>query len=192
MPAAETRTRRATAWHGAIPPFQAFLEEHRTIVYRFLLAQVGPNDADDCFQDAFLAALRAYPTLRDASNLRGWILTIATRKALDAGRRRQRQPLAVGDVADVADVPDRSAEREVFDRLSSQNGLWQAVRELPPRQRAAVVHRFVLDRSYTDIGEAMGSTEEAARANVYQGVKKLRELKESWRATDEAMERSLR
>jgi RNA polymerase sigma factor (sigma-70 family) len=179
-------------WHGAIPPFQAFLEEHRTVVYRFLLAQVGPNDADDCFQEAFLAALRAYPTLRDASNLRGWILTIATRKALDAGRRRQRQPLAVGDVAEVADVPDRSAEREAFDRLVSQNGLWQAVRQLPPRQRAAVVHRFVLDGSYAQIGEAMGSSEEAARANVYQGVKKLRELKDSWQGADEKLERSQR
>jgi RNA polymerase sigma factor (sigma-70 family) len=187
MAGAEARTRRA-GWRGAIPPFQVFLEEHRTVVYRFLLAQVGPNDADDCFQEAFLAALRAYPTLRDASNLRGWILTIATRKALDAGRRRQRQPMAVGDVAEVADVPDGAAEREVFDRVASQNGLWRAVRELPPRQRAAVVHRFVLDRSYAEIGEAMESTEEAARANVYQGVKKLRELKDSWQPEDEALE----
>jgi RNA polymerase sigma factor (sigma-70 family) len=192
MSGTEARTRRAATWHGAIPPFQVFLEEHRTVVYRFLLAQVGPNDADDCFQEAFLAALRAYPTLRDASNLRGWILTIATRKALDAGRRRQRQPLAVGDVAEVGDVPDRSAEHEVFDRLVGQNGLWQAVRALPPRQRAAVVHRFVLDRSYADIGEAMESTEEAARANVYQGVKKLREQKDSWRTADETLERSVR
>ena len=87
---------------AAIPPFQSFLEEHRTVVYRFLLAQVGPNDADDCFQEAFLAALRAYPTLRDASNLRGWILTIATRKALDSGRRRQRRAIPVDDVAAAA------------------------------------------------------------------------------------------
>src|SRR4029450_41678 len=191
MAGAEARTRRA-GWRGAIPPFQVFLEEHRTVVYRVLLARVGPTDADDCFQEAFLAALRAYPTLRDASNLRGWILTIATRKAFDAGRRRQRQPLAVGDVPEVADMPDGAAEREVFDRVASRNGLWRAVRELPPRQRAAVVHRFVLDRSYAEIGEAMGSTEEAARANVYQGVKKLRELKHAWQPEDEVLERSPR
>jgi RNA polymerase sigma factor (sigma-70 family) len=195
MAGPKAKTRRAT-WRGAIPPFQVFLEEHRTIVYRFLLAQVGPNDADDCFQEAFLAALRAYPTLRDASNLRGWILTIATRKALDAGRRRQRQPLSVGSTTEVADaaidVAGRSAEREAFDRMVSQNGLWQAVRDLPPRQRAAIVHRFVLDRSYAEIGEAMGSTEEAARANVHQGVKKLRETQDSWRSSDERAERSPR
>jgi RNA polymerase sigma factor (sigma-70 family) len=186
-------TRRKPARPGdAIPPFQAFLEEHRTVVYRFLLAQVGSNDADDCFQEAFLSALRAYPMLRDGSNLRGWILTIATRKALDAGRRRQRQPVAVADVAEVADVPAPSAEREVFDRVASRNELWRAVRALPPRQRAAVVHRFVLDRSYTEIAEAMDSTEETARANVSQAVRKLRGMKDSLRPTDEELERSAR
>ena len=176
---------------AVIPPFQSFLEEHRIVVYRFLLAQVGPNDADDCFQEVFLAALRAYPTLRDASNLRGWILTIATRKALDSGRRRQRQAIPVDDVAAVADSPDRSAEKEGFDRVAARSGLWRAVQTLPPRQRAAVVHRFVLDRSYAQIAEAMESTQETARANVYQAVKKLRERKDAWRSVDDELERSL-
>jgi RNA polymerase sigma factor (sigma-70 family) len=100
--------------------------------------------------------------------------------------------VAVGDVAEVADAPARSVEREVFDRVASQNDLWRAVRALPPRQRAAVVHRFVLDRSYAEIGEAMDSTEETARANVYQAVRKLREMKESLRPADEGLERSTR
>lgn len=162
-------------------------------MYRFLLAQVGPNEADDCFQEAFLSALRAYPTLRDASNLRGWILTIATRKALDAARSRRRRPMAVPDVTEVADsvrTADRSAEREAFDRVASQNGLWRAVQDLPPRQRAAVVHRFVLDRPYAEIADAMGSTEEAARANVHEAVKKLRAQRDSWTLQDDGFERS--
>ena len=55
---------------GGIPPFSQLLEEHRTDVYRFLFATVGPQAADDCFQETFLSALRAYPELRDARNLR--------------------------------------------------------------------------------------------------------------------------
>jgi RNA polymerase sigma factor (sigma-70 family) len=194
----DRRIERGRARHasgGPIPPFQVFLEEHRTVVYRFLLAQVGPNEADDCFQEAFLSALRAYPTLQDASNLRGWILTIATRKALDAARRRQRRPVSVGDVTEVADAlgtADWSTEREAFDRVASRNGLWRAVRELPPRQRAAAVHRFVLDRPYAEIAEAMGSTEEAARANVHEAVKKLRARQDSWSEMDDEFERSTR
>ena len=59
------------------PPFQRFLDEQREPVWRFLVASVGREHADDCFQETFLAALRAYPRLRDAENLRGWALTIA-------------------------------------------------------------------------------------------------------------------
>ncbi len=47
-----------------VPPFQGFLDAHRATVYRFLMVAVGPQDADDVFQETFLAALRAYPDLR--------------------------------------------------------------------------------------------------------------------------------
>jgi RNA polymerase sigma factor (sigma-70 family) len=155
----------------AIPPFQAFLDAHRTAVYRFLMVSVGPNEADDCFQETFLSALRAYPRLRDGSNLRGWVLAIATRKAIDAARARNRRALPVADPADEA-----PAALAVDAADPPDDDLWRAVAGLPLRQRMAVVHRFVLDESYAEIGAAMGSTEEAARANVYQGLKKLREV----------------
>ena len=76
---------------AVMPPFQRFLDEHREEVYRFLVVAAGRNDADDCFQETFVSALRAYPRLTDASNLRGWILTIASRKAIDAARARGRR-----------------------------------------------------------------------------------------------------
>ena len=83
-----------------IPPFQTLLDEHRDDVYRFLVASVGPTEADDCFQETFIAALRAYPRLRDASNLRSWVLTIAHRKAIDAHRGRKRRAVPVEDVGE--------------------------------------------------------------------------------------------
>ena len=86
-----------------LPPFQRLLDEHRTDVYRFLVAAVGRQDADDCFQETFLSALRAYPRLRDASNLRGWLFTIATRKTLDHWRGERRRPIPVER------LPDRAA-----------------------------------------------------------------------------------
>lgn len=158
----------------ALPPFESFLEEHREIVYRFLASTVGPVEADDCFQETFLSALRAYPKLPAGSNLRGWILTIATRKAIDSARARNRQALPVGDAGEAFERSTLGVRGT--DLESGEDGLWAAVRDLPVRQRAAVVHRFVLDRSYADVAAAMGGSEEAARANVYQGLKKLREV----------------
>lgn len=151
-----------------LPPFQAFLEEHRAVVYRFLLASVGPQEVDDCFQETFLAALRAYPNLRHAGNLRGWALAIATRKAIDAGRARGRRPLPSDDLPDHAEAGTDAGAGLLSDPL------WVAVRDLPPRQRVALVQRVVLDRSYEEVAANMGGSVESARANVYQALKRLR------------------
>ncbi|MGZ4108573.1 MAG: RNA polymerase sigma factor, partial [Actinomycetota bacterium] len=89
----------------SVPPFSRFLEEHRTLIYRYLVATVGAQDAEDCFQETFLAALRAYPAVRDESDgLRAWILTIASRKAIDHARARARRPVPVEEVPDAAAV----------------------------------------------------------------------------------------
>jgi DNA-directed RNA polymerase specialized sigma24 family protein len=151
-----------------LPPFQRLLEEHRTDVYRFLVASVGRQAADDCFQETFLSALRAYPRLRDASNLRGWLFTIATRKALDHWRGERRRPLPVEQLPEpvAPGHPDGDPE------------LWTAVGSLPPMQRAAVIHRYVLDLPYAEIADALGISEEAARANTYEGRRKLRSMQE--------------
>ena len=147
-----------------LPPFQRFLDGHRDEVYRFLLSAVGSQEADDCFQETFLAALRGYPRLRDAANLRGWILTIAHRKALDAHRLRSRRAVPV------AVVPDQPG-RETPDR---DDGVWEAVRKLPTKQRAAVLLRFAADLPYREVARAAGGTEEAARRNVADGLRTLR------------------
>lgn len=146
------------------PPFQALLDEHRNDVYRFLVAAVGPNEADDCFQETFIAALRAYPRLRDASNLRSWVLTIAHRKAIDAHRARRRRAVPVED------VPERPAAAPP----DGEPALWESVRELPAKQRAAVLHRYVNDLPYAEIGRIVGCSEAAARQNVRAGLASLR------------------
>lgn len=153
---------------GTVPPFQEFLEANRAVVYRFLTVAVGPQEADDVFQETFLAALRAYPRVREPAKLDRWILAIASRKAIDHHRGAGRRALPT----------DEPPERPVDDARPTDVGdpLWVAVRALPARQRVAVVHRHVLDRGYDEIAELMGSSEQTARANVYQGTKRLREL----------------
>ena len=151
-----------------LPPFQRLLEEHRTDVFRFLVASVGRQAAEDCFQETFLSALRAYPGLRDASNLRGWLLTIATRKAFDHWRGERRRPVPVEE------VPERTAP----EAADGDPQLWSAVRALPPMQRAAVIHRYVLDQTYAQVADALEISEEAARANAYEGRRKLRSMRE--------------
>ena len=142
-----------------------FLDEHRDHVYRFLVATVGRQEAEDCFQETFLSAMRAYPRLRRNSNLRGWVLTIAHRKALDSHRARKRRPVPSAELPEVvAEGNDPSPDAE----------LWTEVKSLPGKQRAAVALRFVSDLPHDEIGRVLGCSEEAARRNVHEGLKKLR------------------
>jgi RNA polymerase sigma factor (sigma-70 family) len=152
-----------------LPPFQRFLDDHRDVVWRFLVRMVGPVDADDCFQETFIAALRAYPRLRRDSNLRAWALTIAHRKALDTHRARARRAVPV---ADTEAVDGRTAPAAAMgDEL-----LWNAVGELPERQRSAVALRFLADLPHRDIAAAIGCSEDAARRSLHEGLKTLREV----------------
>jgi RNA polymerase sigma factor (sigma-70 family) len=147
-----------------LPPFQRVLDEHREDVHRFLVASAGPQEADDCFQETFIAALRAYPRLRDDSNLRAWLLTIAHRKAIDAHRARGRRPVPVAQPREAVAATSNPADPD----------LWERVRELPPKQRSAVVLRFVGDLPHADIARALRCSEDAARRSLHEGLAKLR------------------
>jgi RNA polymerase sigma factor (sigma-70 family) len=148
-----------------LPPFQLLLDSYGRDVHRFLVASVGPTDADDCYQETWIAALRGYPRLEHAGNLRGWLLTIASRKAIDCARTRARVPIAVASLPESPVSP--GAEQADEDP-------WPAVRALPPKQRAAIAMRYGLDADYTLIAETMGTSEDAARRNVHEGLKRLR------------------
>jgi RNA polymerase sigma factor (sigma-70 family) len=148
----------------SLPPFQNLLDDHAVDVMGVLRGAVGRTDAEDCFQETFLAALRAYPKLGDASNLRGWLLTIAHRKAIDHHRASGRRPVPVAELAEAA----------VEDPLPSGNGVWELVRDLPPKQRAAVALRYTCDLPHAEIAAALGCTPEAARRSLHEGIKRLR------------------
>lgn len=149
-----------------LPPFQTFLDEHRRPVLGLLRAMVGADEVDDCFQETFMAALRAYPRA-EGRNLRAWVLTIARRKAIDHHRARARRP------EPVAEPPALAAEQT---RDGAGGGeLWARVAGLSPGQRSALALRFAADLPYREIGAALDCSEAAARRRVHDGLEALRE-----------------
>ena len=177
---------RTTVASDGPPPFQRFLDAHREDVWRFLVASVGREDAEDCFQDTFVSALRAYPRLRADSNLRAWVLTIAHRKALDAHRGRGRRALPVAEIAAVVDGAGgrtesgigrrRPIHRSADEAKVRDETLWKAVHELPARQRSAILLRYVADLPHRDIATTVGCSEQAARRSLHEGLNKLRKV----------------
>jgi RNA polymerase sigma factor (sigma-70 family) len=144
-----------------VPPFERFYEEQRGPVLAHLRGTLGRDAAEDAFQETFLRALRAYPTLKHGGHLRAWALAIARNVAVDVLRRRR---LTSADVPDVESV-DEPLPYEELRRLTA---------ELPQKERAAVFLRYGYDLSYEDIGTALGSSAEAARQAASSGVRRLR------------------
>jgi RNA polymerase sigma factor (sigma-70 family) len=154
-----------TTTTARLPPFQRFLDAHAEDVLRYLVARLGRHDADDAFQETFLSALRAYPRLPPGSNLRGWVLTIAHHKAIDAHRARARHPVPVAEVHERA---DRSPPP------GAPGDHWERVRALPARQREVLTLRYAADLTHGEIATVLHCTEEAARRAAADGLKNLR------------------
>lgn len=145
-------------------PFQRFVDEQAAAVAAFLRGLLGPHDAEECLQETFIAALRAYDDF-DGRNPRAWVLAIARRKAIDLRRASARRPAPTADAERLAVAP-------APDRLDA--AIWAEVEELPEKQRAALVLRYALDLRHREIGAVLGCSEAAARRSVHEGIAKLR------------------
>ncbi|MGK2932033.1 MAG: RNA polymerase sigma factor [Solirubrobacterales bacterium] len=153
-------------------PFEYIVEIHGPAVFRFLTGRVGPDRAEDCFQETMLAALRGYDEVREPKAVKSWLFTIATRKSVDLYRSAVRQPVPEGSADD---QPDRAAMA-----APGENDVWSVVGQLPVKQALAVELRYRANLSHREVGEVMHISESAARRNVFEGLKRLREESGSW------------
>lgn len=151
----------------SLPPFQTLVDAHWRDVGRLAHALAGPNLGDDVAQQAWTQALAAYPRVTSSRNLRGWLLTITHRCAMDAHRAGRRTVahedpavLAAAPVVDGPSVPD--------------DGLWARVSALPERQREAVVLKYVADLDHRAVAAALGTTPAMSRRLVSDALATLR------------------
>ena len=142
------------------------MQRHGPTVLRVCRAVLGPVAAEDAWSETFLAALRAYPDLRPGSNVEAWLVTIAHRKAIDQVRAQSRRAIPVGD------LPEQPSN----DGLpgGAEHDLWQAVAELPLKQRQSVAYHYLAGLPYAEVAEILGGTAEAARRAAADGIAALR------------------
>lgn len=145
------------------PCFAKVLDAHGPRLLRFCRSQAGPNHGDDVFQETMLGALRSYDTVRDPAAIKSWLWSIAARKAIDAHRANARSATPVAD----PDLPSAGHH-------AAESDIWDDVALLPTKQRQAVTLRFMADLSHREIAELLGINEDAARRNVFEGLRRLR------------------
>ena len=154
-----------------LPPFQRLVDEHWRDVARLARGLAGPVDGDDVAQQAWTQAYAAYPGLRSAANLRGWLMTITHRCAMDAHRARARRPVPTDDDSVLEGAGGQLAGP---DERVADAALWSRVALLPDRQREAVVLKYVGDLDHPAIALLLGTTPTMSRRLVSDGLKTLR------------------
>jgi RNA polymerase sigma factor (sigma-70 family) len=160
------------------PAFDEIVRRHEREILRYLLRiSRDRDDALDLFQETWLRAYRAYPRLDPASQVRPWLYAIA----INLCRNRARDGARRGRVIAAGGL-DQSAANKVVNgngALIENDGyaavrLRQSIARLPEKQREALRLRYFAGLNYQEIALAMECSEENARANVSQALKKFR------------------
>jgi RNA polymerase sigma-70 factor (ECF subfamily) len=160
--------------------FETLINDYHDEIYRYLWRLLDSNPSEtaiepqDATQDVFLRAYKSFDRLRPDSNHRAWLYKIATNCAMTILKRRQRQtPLTDTDETMFPD-PQLSPSQQVMLKEKVAT-LMTAIQTLPLKQQAAVMLRHVHELDYADIAVALDCSEDSARANVYQGTRRLRQ-----------------
>jgi RNA polymerase sigma factor (sigma-70 family) len=150
---------------------QELCDTYAQRVYGFAAMVAGcPADADDLAQTALERALRALPRLDGRDRVEGWLWRIVVNAARDAGRVERRRRRLFDRLAAV-----RGEDDELVPAVAARDDeLIDAIRRLPPRQRAVVALRYGADLDWAAVARTLDTTSGAARLLNHRALRSLR------------------
>ncbi|MET0697831.1 MAG: sigma-70 family RNA polymerase sigma factor [Acidimicrobiia bacterium] len=145
---------------------QFYLENYRSVVALVYTLTGSRHGAEDIAQDAFLRAHRQWREVSGYERQDGWVRVVAMNLARSRLRRIGAETRALGRVAGLT--------RTTFPELEPHNErFWQAVRDLPRRQREVVALHYLEDRPVADVAEILGVAESTIKNSLAQGRRTL-------------------
>lgn len=162
---------------GDLAAFEHLVERHRIIVFRVAARIVGPDDAEDVSQDAFLRAFHRLDQYRGHATFRTWLLQITQNTAFTSLTRIRRRPTEVGDEApETADAdPVRQPVMEL-ERRERQQRLEFKLRTLRPEYRSLLVLRDLEGLSYGEISDVLEMPLGSVKGRLHRARGELIEL----------------
>ncbi len=156
------------------------IEKYRQEIFDLTIRISGSrSEAEDLTQETFIKAYEHLGKFRGESHPRTWLYRIAINRSISFTRRLKRWRMQRGGDEELfPEIPDTSTvsiEKQVeWDNLADH--AHRALQSLPDRQKVAVILRAVQGFSYEDISQTMNISVGGAKANVFQGLKKLRSM----------------
>lgn len=139
--------------------FAAFYRRELPRLVTLAAAIAGSSQAEEIAQEALLRAHRQWGRIARFDKPGAWVRRVAINLSTSARRRRGAETRALA----------RSADRRVLAIPPPEiDGFWQLVRQLPPRQAAAVALHYLDDLSIAEIAVALDCAEGTAKAHLYK------------------------
>ena len=152
--------------------FTELVRRHLGLVYSAVLRQVqSPELAQEVSQTVFLDLSRNAKKLPPTTILSAWLYQVARRSAIDVVRRETRRHLREKTAQQLTDMNSTSADWRDIEPL-----LDEAMQSLDETDRAAVVLRYFENKSMREVGESLGSSENAAQKRLSRAVDQLSEF----------------
>ena len=165
----------------------ALVNANRSTLLRAATRLLGPAEAEDAVQDAYVRALEAQAPALNAAQ--AWLLTVVRNLAIDRLRRRQWMVQWLTEATQTAhgDVPGSVAPSAEADAALAQQATL-ALRRLAacvtPMEGAAVLLYAVFDASHAELAQATGRTEAASRQQLRRALQRLRQAEAQARHGD--------
>jgi RNA polymerase sigma factor (sigma-70 family) len=187
----EAQPRPTPAAEWTVPSWDEVVRTHSARVYRLAYRLTGnPHDAEDLTQEVFVRVFRSLGSYTPGT-FEGWLHRITTNLFLDLARRRQRIRFeGLGQ-----DVEGRLSGRdptpaEAFDDRHLDSDIQDALRDLVPEYRAAVVLCDIEGLSYEEIAVTLGVKIGTVRSRIHRGRGQLRTALEHRRPRRSGLERN--
>jgi RNA polymerase sigma-70 factor (ECF subfamily) len=163
---------------GDTRAYEQLVVRYQRLVYRILWSRGGdPQEIEDMAQETFMRAWERLGTFDPAQPFKAWIARVAGNLAIDHYRARSRRPVLV-ELPDEETAPLRAGDADpalVAQKLDDQRGLLEALRQVPPLYREALVLRFVEDLPYDEIATALGLPLGSVKTRIFRGREMLKQ-----------------
>lgn len=171
LPVADARAGSPAAWN-------ALFQRYQLPLYAYVFELVRAEQPSlDIVQETFIAATRHIASLRDDEKFGSWLFGIAHQKCIQHWRKSGREEPLDADFAEA--VPgDEADPSELLLREEQEVKFMQALNQLPPPQREALLLHFIEEFSLGEIAGITGVSLGTVKSRLHYGKKALRELLE--------------
>ena len=163
------------ALQGNQKAFRRIVERHHSTAYAVVRGVLGNSEeVDDVVQNVYVKIYRGLGSFRGDSRLSTWIYQIARNEAINVARKRRLEGPPVEDV--VLPAGESSNPEAAYGRKELGEQMESAMMQLDDNYRMALELRYMGERSYEEIAEAMGLPVGTVKTYIYRGKVQLKKI----------------